>query len=332
MTMGLRSVPAASAVKLVQPQVQRDPPAPGARWPDRFFKYGTGFAGVAIAALVLAMGTMLILGGQLALSKFGFAFLTTSAWDPVRGEFGALPALVGTCVSAGLALAIAVPIAIGIALFLTELAPAWLAGPASLAVEMMAAVPSIIYGMWGLFVLAPALSTHVEPLLARHLGFLPLFQGAPMGIGMLCAALVLSLMVVPYIAAVARDLFRMVPPQVKEAAYGLGATRFEVLRAVVLPHTRLGLVGAIILGLGRALGETMAVTFVIGNSHQISASLFAASGTIASTLANEFAEATDALHMSALMALAFVLFLLTFAVLALGRLLVRSTVREGRPT
>jgi phosphate transport system permease protein len=295
----------------------------GLRWPDRLFQIGTALAGIGIALLVLAMGTMLALGGRLALSKFGLDFLTESAWDPVRGQFGALPALVGTCVSAGLALAIAVPVAIGIAIFLTELAPAWLSGPASLAVEMMAAVPSIIYGMWGLFVLAPALSERVEPFLGRTLGFLPFFQGPPMGIGMLAAALVLSLMVIPYIAAVARDLFRMVPPQVKEAAYGLGATRWEVMRAVVLPHTRLGLVGAVILGLGRALGETMAVTFVIGNSHKISASLFAASGTIASTLANEFAEATDTLHMSALMALALVLFLLTFAVLALGRLLVR---------
>lgn len=300
--------------------------------PDRFFRAVTWLGAVTVGALVIAMGAMLLSGSQLALGRFGFGFLTGSDWDPVHGLFGAWPAIAGTCTAAGVGLLLAVPIAIGIAVFLTELAPRWLAGPAGVAVELMAAVPSIIYGMWGLYVLAPVLAEHVQPALASKLGFLPFFQGPAMGIGMLNAALVLALMVVPYIAAVARDLFRMVPPQLKEAAYGVGATRWEVVRAVVLPHTRLGLVGAVILGLGRALGETMAVTFVIGNSHRVSTSLFAASGTIASTLANEFAEATDALHLSSLLALALVLFALSFVVLGIGRLLVGDVRRAGGAT
>lgn len=297
--------------------------------PDQAFRLATGFGAATIPAVVAAVGAMLTAGATTALLRWGPTFLWRSQWDAVHGEFGAWSALVGTLVSAFLALALAIPLALGVAVFLTELAPRWLAGPASLAVELMAAVPSIIYGMWGLFVLAPFLSEHAQPLLQRTLGWLPFFQGAPTGIGMFTAALVLALMVVPYIAAIARDLFTMVPPQVKEAAMGLGATRWEVVRAVVLPHTRIGLVGAVILGLGRALGETMAVTFVIGNSHRLSPSLFAASGTIASTLANEFTEATDELHLSALMALGLVLFAMTFAILALGRLLVGRTSAQG---
>lgn len=297
---------------------------------DRGFRSVAAVAAGGIAALVIAIGVLLVGGGVDGFRAAGPAFFWTEGWDPVRGEFGALAPLLGTIVSALLALLIAVPVALGVAVFLTELAPAWLAGPAGLAVELMAAIPSIIYGMWGLFVLAPVMADHVQPLLADWLGFLPLFQGPPIGIGMLTAGLVLGLMVVPYMAAIARDLFSMVPPQLKEAAIGVGATKWEVVRAVVLPHTRLGLVGAVILGLGRALGETMAVTFVIGNSHRIDASLFAASGTIASTLANEFTEAKDDLHMASLWALAAVLFLLTFVILALGRLLVgRLTVAPG---
>ena len=291
---------------------------------DRGFRASTAVGAVVIVLCVVAMGLMLFVGAGPAWDAFGLPFLWTEAWDPVKNQYGALAPVAGTLISALLALLIAVPLALGIAVFLTELAPAWLAGPASLAVELMAAIPSIIYGMWGLFVLAPFMADHVQPPLQATLGFLPLFQGPPMGIGMGTAALVLGLMVVPYIAAIARDLFLMVPPQLKEAAAGVGATRWEVVRAVVLPHTRRGLVGAVILGLGRALGETMAVTFVIGNSHRIDPSLFAASGTIASTLANEFTEATDALHLSALMALALVLFLLTFIILGIGRALVSS--------
>jgi phosphate transport system permease protein len=200
----------------------------------------------------------------------------------------------------------------------------------SRAIELLAAVPSIIYGMWGLFVLAPFVADHVQPAFCRWLGFLPLFQGPPLGIGLFTAALVLGLMVVPYIASIARDLFAMVPPQLKEAAIGLGATRWEVVRSVVIPYTRSGLIGAVVLGLGRALGETMAVTFVIGNSHELTASLYRPASTIPSTLANEFTEATGDLYLSSLMALALLLFLLTVAIMAVGRLLVaRTAVRTG---
>lgn len=296
---------------------------------DRGFRVAVGVAAFLLVLIVAAMAVMLVQGAATALQAFGLGFLTSDAWDPPRAEFGALAPLLGTILSATLALLLAVPLAIGVAVFLTELAPRWLAGPAGLAVELMAAVPSIIYGMWGLFVLAPVMAEHVQPALQSWLGFLPLFQGPPMGIGMMTASLVLALMVVPYIAAISRDLFTMVPPQLKEAAAGLGATRWEVVRHVVLPHTRLGLIGAVILGLGRALGETMAVTFVIGNRHDISVSLFAASGTIASTLANEFTEATDDLHLSSLMALALVLFGLTVVILGAGRLLVARTIRNA---
>lgn len=298
---------------------------------DTLVRTLTGAGALGVAGLVLAMGIMLIGGAADAFGHFGLGFLTSSAWDPVKQDFGAVTAVVGTLVTALLALLLAVPLALGVAVFLTELAPAWLVGPASLAVELMAAIPSIIYGMWGLFFLAPLLAEHVLPPLQSALGWLPLFAGAPTGLGVLTASFVLSLMVVPYIAAVARDLFAMVPPQLKEAAAGLGATRWEVVRHVVLPHTKLGLIGAVILGLGRALGETMAVTFVIGNSHKLSASLLAPGSTIASTLANEFTEATDDLHLSALLALALVLYVLTVLILAVGRYLVlRTSSGQGR--
>jgi phosphate transport system permease protein len=299
---------------------------------DTLVKTLTGAGALAVAALVIAMGAMLIGGATEALQHFGPAFLTSSEWDPVKQHFGAVPSLVGTLVTATLSLLFAVPLALGIAVFLTELAPAWLVTPASLAVELMAAIPSIIYGMWGLFVLAPLLAESVLPPLQKALDWLPFFQGAPTGIGVLPASFVLSLMVVPYIAAVARDLFGMVPSQLKEAATGVGATRWEVVRYVVLPHTKLGLIGAVILGLGRALGETMAVTFVIGNSHKLSSSLLAPGSTIASTLANEFTEATDDLHLSALLALALVLYVLSVVILGLGRLLVARTTQQNART
>ncbi|MCU0690759.1 MAG: phosphate ABC transporter permease subunit PstC [Polyangiaceae bacterium] len=286
-------------------------------------------AAVVLLLVVAAIAVTLVGGAAQAFGVFGPSFLWSRAWDPVRSEFGALPSLLGTLISAVLALGLAVPVSVGIAVFLTELAPAWLARPASTAVEVLAAIPSIIYGMWGLFVVAPLVADHLQPALTEYLGFLPLFRGPPMGIGMLTAALVLAVMVIPYISAVARDLFSMVPIPIKEAAVGVGATRWEVVRSVVLPYTRSGLIGAIVLGLGRALGETMAATFVIGNSHHISASLYAPSNTIASTLANEFTEATDALHVSSLMALALCLFLLTFLLLAFGRLLVLKSARRG---
>ncbi|MBI5535540.1 MAG: phosphate ABC transporter permease subunit PstC [Deltaproteobacteria bacterium] len=296
---------------------------------DRLLRAATLCGALFLLLVVAGMAIMLIHGASTALGHFGPSFLGSQSWDPVRERFGALPSLLGTILSAGLALLLAVPLSLGIAMFLTELAPAWLARPVAAAVEVLAAIPSIIYGMWGLFVLAPAIASHLQPLLSRHLGWLPLFQGPPMGIGMMTAAIVLALMVVPYIAAVARDLFTMVPPSIKEAASGVGATRWEVMWHVVIPFTRSGLVGAIVLGLGRALGETMAVTFVIGNSHHISASLYKPSNTIASTLANEFTEATGGLYVSSLIALALVLFLLTFVILAIGRILVSRTALQG---
>ena len=308
----------------------REPlPAPRGSWGDAVLRSAT-LAGASVLLLVVAgIGVTLIHGSAAAFARFGPSFLWSRAWDPVREQFGALPSVAGTLVSSLLALLIAVPLAIGVAMFLTELAPPWLAKPVSTAVEVLAAIPSIIYGMWGLFVLAPVISTVLQPALTKTLGFLPLFQGAQMGIGMLTASIVLALMVLPFVASVSRDLFSMVPPHIKEAATGLGATRWEVMWRVVIPYTRSGLVGAVILGLGRALGETMAVTFVIGNSHRMAVSLCEPSNTIASTLANEFTEASGDVYLSSLMGLALVLFLLTFAILAVGRLLVLRSAPSG---
>lgn len=294
---------------------RRGSSAPGRRSAGDLVLRSATLAGASLLLLVVAgIGITLIHGAATAFSTFGPSFLWSRAWDPVHEQFGALPSIAGTLVSSALALLIAVPLAIGVAMFLTELAPVWLARPVSTAVEVLAAIPSIIFGMWGLFVLAPVVAK---------------LQGSSMGIGMLTASIVLALMVLPYIASVARDLFSMVPPQIKEAATGLGATRWEVMWNVVIPHTRSGLVGAVILGLGRALGETMAVTFVIGNSHRIAASLSEPSNTIASTLANEFTEASGDVYLSSLMGLALVLFVLTFMMLALGRLLVVRSATSG---
>jgi phosphate transport system permease protein len=304
--------------------------APARRIGDRLLRGATAAGAACLILVATGMAITLVAGAAQALGRFGLPFVWTAAWDPVSRQFGAASAVVGTLVSSLLALLLAVPLSLGIAMFLTELAPAWLGRPVARAIELLAAVPSIIYGMWGLFVLAPFVADHVQPALGRWLGFLPLFQGPPLGIGLFTAALVLGLMVVPYIASIARDLFAMVPPQLKEAATGLGATRWEVVRNVVLPYTRSGLIGAVVLGLGRALGETMAVTFVIGNSHELTASLYRPASTIPSTLANEFTEASGDLYLSSLMALALVLFLLTVAIMAVGRLLVtRTALRTG---
>ena len=297
---------------------------------DRVLRWATGAGAVTLILVAAGMALTLVSGASRALGTFGLPFVWTSVWDPVREQFGAASALVGTLAAAILALALAVPLAIGIAMFLTELAPPWLGRPVSRAIELLAAIPSIIYGMWGLFVLAPFVAEHVQPALSAWLGFLPFFKGPPLGIGLLSASLVLAIMVVPYIAAIARDLFAMVPAHLKEAASGLGATRWEVVRHVVIPYARSGLVGAVVLGLGRALGETMAVTFVIGNSHELSASLYRPASTIASTLANEFTEATGELYLSSLIALALLLFLLTCVILGVGRVLVaRTAARAG---
>jgi phosphate transport system permease protein len=253
----------------------------------------------------------LIRNSRLSLSAFGLDFLITNAWNPVTGQFGAMSSMFGTAVSTLIAIVIAIPLGLVIALFLVELATPRVSAFFGTAIELLAAIPSIIYGMWGLFVFAPFMAKHVQPLLGKTLGFLPLFQGPPLGIGMLTAGLILAFMILPYISSVTRDVFGMVPVVVKEAAYGVGATNWEMTRGITLPYSLRGIVGAGFLGLGRALGETMAVTFVIGNNHSISASLFASGNSIASTLANEFTEASDPLYLSALVELGLVLFLIT---------------------
>jgi phosphate transport system permease protein len=276
-----------------------------------------------LCALVIPLLMLGILGelwtnSDLSREKFGFGFIFSQAWNPVTHDYGALTAIFGTIVSTLIAMLLAVPLGIVIAMFLVELAPPKVSAFFGGAVELLAAIPSIIYGMWGLFVFAPIMADHVQPLLGKYLGFLPLFQGPPMGIGILTAGIILALMILPYISSVTRDVFNMVPSVVKEAAYGQGTTTWEVTRSVVVRYSMRGIIGAGFLGLGRALGETMAVTFVIGNSHRISASLFASSNSIASTLANEFTEAVEDIYLSSLIELGLVLFLITigFQILA----------------
>ena len=302
--------------------------------------------GFEAAALLAALTVLGLLGGilvafgwaaQPALDKFGFDFFTTNVWNPVTGQFGALAPIYGTVVTSCIALAIAVPVSFGIALFLTEMCPPPLRVPLGVAVELLAAVPSIIYGMWGLFVFAPLFGDHVQPALARVFDGVPLlgtmFSGAPSGIGLLTAGIILAVMVIPFIAAVMRDVFELVPAVLKESAYALGATTWEVAWHVVLPYAKVGVIGGIMLGLGRALGETMAVTFVIGNAYRISGALFDPGNSIASALANEFNEAADPVHRASLIALGLVLFVLTFVVLACSRLLIAQLAkREGRRT
>jgi phosphate transport system permease protein len=302
---------------------------------DAAFHALTGLFAVLVLVAVAAIVLELWRGAAPALHRFGWGFLSSTAWNPVTNEFGALVAIVGTLVTSAIALLIAVPVSFGIALFITELAPAWLKRPIGTAIELLAAVPSIIYGMWGLFILAPLLADHVQPWLTDHLGELavigPMFQGPPIGVGMLTAGLILAIMVTPFIAAVMRDVFEIVPPVLKESAYGIGATTWEVVWNVTLPYAKSGVIGGVMLGLGRALGETMAVTFVIGNAHDLSVSLLMPGSTISSVLANEFTEAVEPLYTSSLLALGLILFLITFVVLALARLLLLRLQRgEGK--
>jgi phosphate transport system permease protein len=282
--------------------------------------------------LLLAAGLVAALTWEswAAMRAFGLRFLITSHWDPVAGEFGALPFIYGTLVSSLLALLIAVPVSLGAAIFLAELAPAWIRPPVAFLIEMLAAVPSVVYGLWGIFVLVPWLRDWVQPALGRTLGFLPLFQGPPYGIGMLAAGLILSIMIVPYITSVSREVLLAVPGSQREAALGLGATRWETTRIAVLRYGRSGLIGAILLGLGRALGETMAVTMVIGNRPEVSISLFAPGYTMASVLANEFTEATSDLYVSALVEIGLLLLVVTVLVNGLARLLVWSVGGPAR--
>ena len=297
---------------------------------DRTFKILATVCGVLVLAITVGVFVTLLRSSGPALERFGIGFLFSEEWNPVTGEFGALSSIFGTLLSTVIAMAIAVPLSVAIALFLVELAPPWLARPVGLAIELLAAIPSIIYGMWGLFVFAPFMADHVQPALQSSLGFLPLFKGPPMGIGMLTAGIILALMILPFISSMMRDVFKMVPPVVKEAGYGLGATTSEVSRSVTMRYGISGLIGAGFLGLGRALGETMAITFVIGNNHSISASLFAPGNSIASTLANEFAEAAEPLYLSAIIELGLVLFLVTFVVQVFAQLwLKRVGLRLG---
>lgn len=317
-----------------RPSVPPTPAATNQKWQDFLFHKVT----MAFAALVLLMlaGIIasLVVGAWPALERFGPGFITRIEWDPVNDEYGALIAIAGTVVTSFIALLIAFPVSFGIALFLTEICPVWLKQPLGTAVELLAGVPSIIYGMWGLFVFAPLFADYAQPFLSATLGHLPvigvLFNGPMMGIGMLTAGLILSVMIIPFIASVMRDVFDTCPSVLKESAYAIGCTRWEVVRHIVLPYTRIGVVGGVMLGLGRALGETMAVTFVIGNAHKLSWSLFAPGNSIASTLANEFAEAEAGMHMSSLFALGLILFVITFIVLAVAKLLLISMAnKEG---
>jgi phosphate transport system permease protein len=289
----------------------------------------------AALVLVLLAGVLLALvyGAWPALKTFKFGFLTTSVWNPVTEEYGALAALYGTVITSIIALLISVPLAFGISVFLTETCPLWLRAPIAGAIELLAAVPSIVFGIWGLFVLAPILQHSVQPWLIHTLGDLPgigrLFRGPPYGIGLLTAGFVLAIMVLPFITAVMREVFLSTPNSLKEAAYGIGATQWEVVWDVVLPYSRAGVIGGIMLGLGRALGETMAVTFVIGNSHRIATSLLAPGTTISASIANEFTEATTKLYTSSLIALGLLLFILTFVIIAAARLILLRLERRG---
>jgi len=307
------------------------------RFQDALFQYSTQFfAGLVLLAL-LGIIISLFKDAWPALSQFGFGFFTSTEWDIVGGEFGGFVLIYGTIVTSFIALLIAVPLSFGIAVFLTEICPTSLRRPFGTAVELLAAVPSIIYGMFGLFFFVPPFAEYVEPALAATLGQIPvigiLFSGAFNGIGILCASLILAMMILPFITSIMRDVFEIVPPILKESAYGIGCTTWEVICRIVLPYTSTGVIGGIMLGLGRALGETMAVTFVIGNAHKISPSLFAAGSSIASTLANEFGEAEAGAHLSSLFALGLALFLITLVILSLAKfMLIRMEKAKGVKT
>ena len=296
------------------------------RWADSLFKLTTLMFALVVAGLVVIIVVNMAMNAQLSFEKFGFDFITRSIWDPVHEEFGALPFIYGTAMSSLIALIIAVPLSLGIAIFLSEHAPRRLATPIAFLVQLLAAIPSVVYGLWGIFVLAPLLRDHVYPALQKAFGSLPLFQGQINGLGLLTAGIILSIMVVPIITSVTTDVLRAVPAAQREAALALGATRWEATR-IILQNARSGITGAIILGLGRAVGETMAVTMVIGNRPEISASLFDPSFTIASAIANEFSEVTSEIHRNALVELGLILFVITFVINAAARLLVYAVTR-----
>jgi phosphate transport system permease protein len=319
---------------MTTPQVDRAKVLRRLQLGDAIYRHLTRAA--ALAVLVILGGIIISLfgGSWLALRTFGLNFLLVDTWNPVTEKFGAIAPIYGTLVTSFIAMLIAVPVGLFIALFLTELCPMWLRRPIGIAIELLAGIPSIIYGIWGLFVFAPFLQQYVQPFLINVFGEFPLlstlFAGPPYGIGILTAGLILAIMVLPFITSISRDVFTAVPPVLKEAAYGLGCTTWEVVRYVVLPYARVGVIGGVMLGLGRALGETMAVTFVIGNAHRISGSLLAPGTTISATIANEFTEAVGDLYTSALIALGLILFVITFIVLAAARyMLMRLNARIG---
>lgn len=325
--------------KSVRTSASPPPDSRGAgQLPDLIFKLLAKSAAFLTMALLFAILVSLVIGAWPAISKYGLGFITSTVWDPVQLEFGGLVMIYGTIITSLIAVVIAVPVSFGIALFLTELSPAWLKRPLGTAIELLAAIPSIVYGMWGLLVFGPILAQYVQTPLQSALGDVPLLgvlvSGPPVGIGLLSAGIILAIMIIPFIASVMRDVFDVTPALLKESAYGLGATTWEVMSTIVLPYTRAGVVGGIMLGLGRALGETMAVTFVIGNFNQLdSLSLFQAANSITSALANEFAEAAPGLHQASLIYLGLILFFITFVVLILSKLLLaRLAKNEGTRT
>ena len=322
------------SVVSVAEQVDRARVLQRLRLGDAAFRHLTRAAAVTVLVILGGIIVSLVYGSLPALHTFGVSFLYREVWNPVTEKFGAIAPIYGTIVTSFIAMLIAVPVGLFIALFLTELCPLWLRRPIGIAIELLAGIPSIIYGIWGLFVFAPFLQQYVQPFLIAAFGNIPvlstLFAGPPYGIGILTAGLILAIMVLPFVTAISRDVFEAVPVVLKEAAYGVGCTTWEVARYVVLPYARVGVIGGVMLGLGRALGETMAVTFVIGNAHRISASILAPGTTISATIANEFTEAVGDLYTSALIALGLILFVITFIVLAIARLmLMRINARVG---
>lgn len=300
---------------------------------DFVFRNLTFFFALLVLMILGGVIVALVEGAVPALRTFGFSFLFAGVWNPVTEKFGALAPIYGTLVTSAIAMVIGVPVAFGVAVFITEICPIWLKRPLATMIELLAAIPSIIYGIWGLFVFAPFVQQYIQPAIIDTLGQIPgigvLFAGPPLGIGVLTAGFILAIMVLPFISSIMRDVFETVPAMLKESAYGLGATRTEVVWHVVLPYTRIGVVGGVMLGLGRALGETMAVTFVIGNAHRIAASILQPGTTISASLANEFTEAVGDLYLSSLVALGFILFVITFIVLATAKVMLLRLQKQA---
>jgi phosphate transport system permease protein len=330
MDMALQSVPVPN---LAKEREDRSRTLRRFRIGDSTFRIMTQCSAIAVLVLLAGVILSLVIGSLPAWKAFGFGFFTSESWNPVTERFGAAPAIYGTLLTSFLALLIGVPVSLGIAIFLTEICPERLRRPIGIAVELLAGIPSIIYGIWGLFVFAPWFQVHVQPLFIDGFANIPLlnqlFAGPPYGIGVLTAGLILAIMVLPFITSITREVFDTVPPVLKEAAYGIGCTRWEVMRRVVIPYTRVGIIGGVMLGLGRALGETMAVTFVIGNAHRIVPSILAPGTTISATIANEFTEAVGDLYTSSLVALGLILFIITFIVLAAARLMLMRIEKKA---